>query len=128
MITVTVKDKTAALVFDMTSWEQIEEALGICFPEGLGDLLRKPKVRLQTICSLVEIMSAEGARLGKGEALTAEWLRHSITPKQLQGLDKAVTAATDEGFRLETKPEEGEEGRVVDLAMMEIEKKESPDA
>lgn len=127
MITVTVKDKTAALVFDMSSWEQIEEALEICYPEGLGDLLTKPKVRLRTICSLVEIMSAEGARLGKGEALTADWLRETITPKQLQGLDKAVTAATDEGFRLETKSEGGE-SQSVDLAMLEIEKKESPDA
>lgn len=128
MITVTVKDKTAALVFDMTSWEIIEDTLGICFPEGLTDLLKKPKIRLQTICTLVEIMSAEGARLGKGEALTADWLKENITPKQLQKLDKAATAATDEGFRLETKPDEGAEGQSVDLAMLEIEKKESPEA
>lgn len=128
MITITIRGVTAAMIFDMESWEAIEETLGICYPEGLTELLRKPKDRLKTIRTIADLMSLEGERLGKGHHMPEDWLKENITPRQLQALDKAITAATDEGFKLETKPEDGEGGGTVDLAMLEIEKKEKPDA
>lgn len=128
MITITIRGVTAAMIFDMESWEAIEETLGICYPEGLAELLRKPKDRLRTIRTIADLMSLEGERLGKGHHMPEDWLKDNITPRQLQALDKAITAATDEGFKLETKPEDGEGGGTVDLAMLEIEKKEKPDA
>lgn len=127
MITITIRGVTAAMIFDMESWEAIEETLGICYPEGLAELLQKPKDRLRTIRTIADIMSLEGERLGKGHHMPENWLKENITPRQLQALDKAITAATDEGFKLETKPEDGEGGGTVDLAMLEIEKKEKPD-
>lgn len=128
MITITINGITACLVFNMRSWEAIEETLGICYPEGLGEPLRKPKDRLRTIRTIADLMSLEGERLGKGHHMPEDWLKENITPRQLQALDKAITAATDEGFKLETKPEGGEGSGTVDLAMLEIEKKEKPDA
>lgn len=128
MITITIRGVTAAMIFDMESWEAIEETLDICYPEGLAELLRKPKDRLRTIRTIADLMSLEGERLGKGHHMPEDWLKKNITPRQLQALDKAITAATDEGFKLETKPEDGEGGGTVDLAMLEIEKKEKPDA
>lgn len=125
MITITIKDKTAALVFDMTSWEEIEDKLKICFPEGVMEPLKKPKVRITTICTLAEIMSREGARKGKGDLMTAEWLKENCSPKQFRQLDKLITEATDEGFKMESKSEDEAQSGTVDIALQEIEKKDS---
>ena len=82
MITITIRGVTAAMIFDMESWEAIEETLGICYPEGLAELLRKPKDRLRTIRTIADLMSLEGERLGKGHHMPEDWLKENITPRQ----------------------------------------------
>ena len=57
--------------------------------------------------------------------MTAEWLKENCSPKQFRQLDKLITEATDEGFKVESESEDKNQSGAVDIALQEIEKKDS---
>ncbi len=122
MAKLSVAGRTAELVFDMTSGEALEGNVGLL---DNFDLLVTGNERLRTIRMAVSVLAAEGARLGKGEEMPAEWLLANVKPREFRKLGPAVRAAIKEGMAMENKSGEDE---ATDLILAEIEKKEDPDA
>lgn len=119
-----INGRTAELVLDMTSWEQVEEEVGRL--DEIDDLMQS-RQRLKNIRAIAAIMAAEGARLGRGEEMPAEWIRENCPPKMVMAVSGAIRLAIIEGMRMESGKEDNESG-AVDAAMAEIEKKGTQDA
>ena len=119
-----IAGRAADLVLDMRSWEIIEEEVGRL---DEIDSLMESRQRLKNIRAIAGILAAEGARLGRGEEMDAEWLLENLPPRQAIKVSGAIRLAIVEGMKMETAVNKGEE-QVVDAAMAEIEKKDSPDA
>ena len=119
-----IADREAELILSMTSWEEIEEQV-----ERLDeiDALMESRQRLRNIRTIAGILSAEGARLGKGEEMPADWLKEHCPPRQAIAVSTAIRAAIVEGMRMESNTAENGD-QVVDAALAEIEKKEPRDA
>ena len=117
-----INGKNAWLEFDMTSWEEMEETVGLL---DEFDALMEGRQRLQNMRTVAAILSREGARLGKGEEMTADWLKENLRPNQVRKLGTAIRVAISDGMAMETK--KGDD-QAVDAIMAELEKKEEPDA
>ena len=117
-----IAGRKADLVLDMASWEDMEENVGRL--DEIDDLMES-RQRLRNIRSLAAILSAEGARLGRGEEMPADWLRENMMPAQVRLVTGAIRAAIMDGMRMETTKGESE---VVDATLAELEKKEMKDA
>ena len=122
MAKLTIDGVTAELVFDMASWEAMEEQ--VCLLSEFDEKL-KGRGRLKTLREITAIFAAEGARLGKGEKMPAEWIREHMKPAEVGKVNAAVDLAIADGLRMETK--KGEDA-VVDPILEELEKKEGKDA
>ena len=117
-----INGKEAWLEFDMTSWEEMEETVGLLDD---FDELMEGRQRLQNMRTVAAILSREGARLGKGEEMTADWLKENLRPNQVRKLGTAIRVAISDGMAMEAK--KGDD-QAVDAIMAELEKKEEPDA
>ena len=118
-----IAGRTAELILDMTSWEEIEEQIGRL---DEIDAMMESRQRLRHIREIAGIMSAEGARLGKGEEMPADWLKENCPPRQAIMVSTAIRAAIVEGMKMETAAGDNGE-QVVDAALAEIEKKDTRD-
>lgn len=124
MAALEIAGRKAELILDLNSWETIEEEVGRL---DEIDSLMESRQRLKNIRKIAGILSAEGARLGRGEEMPADWLLDNCPPKMAIKVSGAIRLAIVEGMKMETAATvEGEQ--VVDAAMAEIEKKETPDA
>lgn len=122
MAKLTIADRTAELILTMTSWEEMEETVGTI---DEFDALMTGRDRLKNMRLCGEILAKEGARLGKGEEMPAEWLKENMKPGQVKSLGFAIRLAITEGMSMETK--KGED-QITDKILEKIEKKEAPDA
>lgn len=116
-----IAGRKAELILSMGSWEEIEEDVG-----RLDELdsLMESRQRLRNIRAIASILAAEGARLGKGEEMPAEWLKENCPPRMVQAVSTAIRLAIVEGMKMETG--QSEDG-AVDAVMAEIEKKDNQD-
>ena len=121
MARLTIAGRTAELVFDMASWEEMEERVGTL---DEIDRIMSGKERLRHYREVAEIFAAEGARLGRGEAMPADWLRDNLHPAQVRLVITAIKAAIGEGMKMETARGEGE---AFDPVLAELEKKGAQD-
>ena len=116
-----IAGRTAALVFDMTSWEEMEES--VCTLDEIDKTLSGNQ-RLKHYREIIGILSKEGARKGLGEEMPAEWLRENLHPAEVRLCIAGIKAAIGEGMRMETKQGQDE---VIDPVLAELEKKEGRD-
>lgn len=124
MSSLTIADRSAELIFDMTSWEAMEEQVGVL--DGFDELMTG-KERLKNMRRCVAILSKEGARLKRGAEMPADWLKENMSPGDVRKLGPAIRAAITAGMAMETSATEGGD-QVVDEVLAEIEKKEARDA
>ena len=122
MAKLTIADRTAELLFDMTAWEEMEETVGLI--DNFDDMMTG-KERLKNARALVAILAGEGHRLGRGDEMPADWLKEHMIPRDVRRVGPAIRAAISEGMAMEHK--EGED-QVTDVILAEIEKKEDQDA
>ena len=122
MVKLEIGGRTAELVFDMASWEAMEERVGLL--DDIDEIM-SGKDRLRKYREVVEIFAVEGAALGKGEEMPADWLREHMRPAQVRMCVAAIKTAIAEGMRMENKSGEDE---VIDSVLAELEKKEKTDA
>ena len=118
----TVAGVTAEFEFDMTSWEEIEDKVGLL--DDFDTLMESPG-RLRNMRAVGSIMAAEGARLGKGSEMPVEWMKENMRPGDVRRLGIAIRTAIADGMKMEHK---NGEDQVVDAILAEIEKKEDQDA
>ena len=122
MAKLTIADRTAELILDMASWEELEERVG-----KLDDIdaMFETRQRLKHYRETVEILAAEGARLGKGDEMPADWIKENAKPAQMRLMTAAIRLAIVDGMRMETAAEGN--GGAVDVTLAEIEKKDQRD-
>lgn len=122
MAKLTIADRTAELILDMASWEELEERVG-----KLDDIdaMFETRQRLKHYRETVEILAAEGARLGKGDEMPADWIKENARPAQMRLMTAAIRLAIVDGMRMETAAEGN--GGAVDVTLAEIEKKDQRD-
>lgn len=122
MAKLTIADRTAELILDMASWEELEERVG-----KLDDIdaMFETRQRLKYYRETVEILAAEGARLGKGDEMPADWIKENAKPAQMRLMTAAIRLAIVDGMRMETAAEGN--GGAVDVTLAEIEKKDQKD-
>jgi hypothetical protein len=122
MAKLTIADRTAELILDMASWEELEERVG-----KLDDIdaMFETRQRLKHYRETVEILAAEGARLGKGDEMPADWIKENARPAQVRLMTAAIRLAIVDGMRMETAAEGN--GGAVDVTLAEIEKKDQKD-
>jgi len=122
MAKLTIADRTAELILDMASWEELEERVG-----KLDDIdaMFETRQRLKHYRETVEILAAEGARLGKGDEMPADWIKENAKPAQMRLMTAAIRLAIVDGMKMETAAEGN--GGAVDVTLAEIEKKDQKD-
>jgi len=122
MAKLTIADRTAELILDMASWEELEERVG-----KLDDIdaMFETRQRLKHYRETVEILAAEGARLGLGDEMPADWIKENARPAQMRLMTAAIRLAIVDGMRMETAAEGN--GGAVDVTLAEIEKKDQKD-
>lgn len=118
----TVGKHSYNLVFDMASWMDLERT--VCTLDKVDEVLTGPE-RITGALDIACVLAKEGNALGDGELIDKEWVLKHWVPKNCTRLFAAIQTAMSEGMRMEAA--DGED-QVVDEILMEIEKKEEPDA
>lgn len=118
--------KDFALVFDYPSWKELEKK--VCILPDVDENLTSAD-RLTWAVRIAVVLAREGFRLGIGdEPPTAEALEELLVPKEGAAVFPVINRAFAEGFAMESSANNSAEGTVIDETLMEIEKKETPDA
>lgn len=115
MAAITIGGTEYKLTFTMDAFEQIEDEIGMV--DELTDKLTG-KGRIRTVRRLLEILS--------GGEITEEIIARKMIPAQIAQAITAIWAAIGEGMSMSTTEDQGEDEEV-DVALQEIEKKETGD-
>lgn len=115
MASITIGGTEYKLTFTMDAFEKIEDEIGMV--DELTDKLTG-KGRVRTVRRLLQILS--------GGEITEEIIARKMIPAQIAQAITAIWAAIGEGMSMETTENQGEEEEV-DVALQEIEKKETGD-
>lgn len=112
---VTLAGRRLQLVFDMDTWERIENE--ICLVNEIGRIMSE-KGRLRAMSNLAALMAHD-------PEITGDWIFSHMQPADFRPLCDAVNAAVTLGMRME----QGDDPDAVhDVILDELEKKETPEA